>query len=253
MTRNVITASPGTSVLAARRLLTLHGIRHLPIVVDGKVVGIVSDRDIRINDREIVASLSALHSDLVSGRYRRVSSVMTTPVQVIRPKMKLSIAALFMASRRIDALPVVEDGKLVGIISLTDCVRALAAQEGGVHADTARAPEPGPRMPTPAGDPRDGRPRTQRVALVVEPDPARRMQAAAELTAAGYAPVTCPGPAAGTYCPAVHDPGSLRCPRVPQETELVLVRDDEHAAALQEAYSRWLPEAAIRVTSATGA
>jgi CBS domain-containing protein len=252
MTRNVVTVSPDTSVLAARRMLVLHGIRHLPVVADGEVVGIVSDRDIRINDRQLVASLGALQSDLVTGRYRRVASVMTAPALVVRPKMKLHLAALFMVSRRIGGLPVVEDGKLVGIITLTDCVRALALENHKLHtqAGTPRNVARRTSMPA-AGDPRPGRPQPDRVAVVVEPDPLRRLQARNGLVQAGYTTVTCPGPAGGANCPARREPGaSSRCGRVPADAQLVLLPSDENALPLAEAYARWLPDAVIRMTAA---
>ena len=100
------------------------------------------------------------------------------------------------------------------------------------------------------GDPRPGRPHPQRAALVIDPDPAARMRVRAGLAAAGYAAVTCPGPAGGAYCPASRDGGAAaRCPRVPVDTELVLLKADHNTFPLAEAYAQWLPEATIRLTA----
>lgn len=249
MTRTVVTASPATSVLAARRLLTLYRIRHLPVVEGGAVVGIVSDRDIRLNDRDLTSSLGSLQSDLLMGRYRRLAAVMTAPVHTIRPTVKLHIAALFMVSRHIGALPVVDEGRLVGIISLTDCVWALAREDRKHRAAAPRQRDIGWQMPMPPGDPRPGRPQRRRSAVVVDPDPAARTEARKDLEVAGYDAVTCPGPAGGAYCPSLRDVNPSRCARVPSDTELVLLKSDENALALAEAYARWLPNATIRQTS----
>jgi CBS domain-containing protein len=249
MTRKVVTATPDMSVMAARRLLTLHDIRHLPIVVGNEVVGIVSDRDVRISDGQLAASLAGLQSDLLHGRYRRLSFVMTAPALVIHPKTKVHIAAEYMVSRRIGALPVVEDGRLVGIISLSDCVRALVygAQK---HDDGYLPSSADSAVPMPAaGDERPGRPPQRRVAMVVDADPAARLRARDELNAAGYTTFTCPGPSGGTYCPAVRGgEAGPRCDGVPADTDLVLLPSVGNTAVLAETYARWLPSATIRVT-----
>jgi acetoin utilization protein AcuB len=138
MTPDPVTVSPRTSVLAARRLLHLHGIRHLPVMDDGRLVGIVSDRDLAPLDPLVAASLTALHSDVASGRWRAVEAVMSTPPQVAHPDDHLAAAARTLLHWRLSALPVVSEGQLVGIITTTDCLEALmtattapAATDGG--------------------------------------------------------------------------------------------------------------------------
>lgn len=125
MTADPVTVTPQTSVLNARRLLRLHGVRHLPVVDGGDVVGIVSDRDLLVGDSQVAQALSTLQSDLLGGRYRTVDTIMATPVHVIRADEPVRVAAERLQRWRISGLPVTDQGRLVGIITTTDCVRAL--------------------------------------------------------------------------------------------------------------------------------
>lgn len=145
MTRNVVTVTPHTSVLNARRLLATYGIRHLPVVDGGVLVGLLSDRDLRPADPAVAWALATLRSDLVAGRYRTVSTVMSSPVVVARPGESIAAASRRMIDDRIGALPVVEGRRLVGILSLVDCLRAfletLPEDERSLAAMTPRPQE----------------------------------------------------------------------------------------------------------------
>jgi CBS domain-containing protein len=188
MTRNVVTVTPETSILNARRLLATYGIRHLPVVDDGRVVGMVSSRDLSCGDRTLNAALATLRSDLAEGRYRPVSSLMSTPARTVSPDVPVQRAAALMLDARIGALPVVDSERLVGLLSLVDCLWAYLASEQE-HARRA-AQQPCPEDDTdrwmrvpfpPEGDPRPGRSPRPRLGgkadvpgRVVRPEPTGR-------------------------------------------------------------------------------
>jgi acetoin utilization protein AcuB len=125
-------------------LLHYEKIRHLPVVnKKGEVVGIVSDRDLykalgpKENSNVIDArgDHTALH--VVSHKVRHI---MHRHVLTIGPNDKLSEAAAILVKHRIGALPVVKSGKLVGIITATDLLRALskldaALEKSDFHVD----------------------------------------------------------------------------------------------------------------------
>lgn len=139
MTRHPVTVTPQTSVLYARRLLEGNRIRHLPVVTEGdRLVGIVSDRDVVLRDGEVIDALAAVQSDLASGRYRHLGEVMSTPPRVVRPDDPIGVAVDLCLRWKVGALPVVERGRLVGILTTTDCLRAFArvldARPGAVRA-----------------------------------------------------------------------------------------------------------------------
>lgn len=125
MTPDPVTVSPRTSVLNARRMMRLHGIRHLPVVVEDRVFGMLSDRDVLLRDADVAQALSVLQSDLLFGRSRAVEAVMRSPVHTARAAEPIGGAAQIMLDARVSGLPVVADGRLVGIITSSDCLRAL--------------------------------------------------------------------------------------------------------------------------------
>lgn len=115
-TPNPVTASESTSIDELRALMTTYGVRHLPIVRDGDVVGLVSDRDLRV-----AQGLSATHQLQV----RAVDIMSTDPVSV-KAETPLDEVAFTMSDRKIGSVIVHEaDGTFLGIFTLTDALNAL--------------------------------------------------------------------------------------------------------------------------------
>ena len=148
MTRAAATTHPEVPVTAAAELMRKRALRHLPVVDPrGRLVGIITDRDLRqaifmpaLRDRvpEVGERLQAL----------TVSDIMTRTVVIVKPGARISEAARLMHERKIGALPVVERGRVVGIITETDILAAFeelfAAKTVATHGATATRPHPGP-------------------------------------------------------------------------------------------------------------
>lgn len=124
---------PHQPVLEAVALMAEHGFRHVPVVdADGRLLGMVSDRDVRT---AIGDPAEALRSEREEVDELRVSTVMTSPARSIGEDAPLSEVAERLARESIGALPVLDEGgRVVGIISYTDLVRALL-DIAGAHID----------------------------------------------------------------------------------------------------------------------
>lgn len=120
-----VTIAPDTPLLEAEWRMQEGGFRHLPIV-DGydRLVGIVSDRDLREAAPSDATALSRQELTYLLSRLR-VDDVMTTPVLTARPGEPAETAAIRMRENKVGALPVVEDERLVGIVTTADMLEAL--------------------------------------------------------------------------------------------------------------------------------
>ena len=124
MTISCVTAPPTMPVLEARQLMLEKRIRHL-LVTDGpKLVGIVTDRDIRLNLPSPATSLSVWEINYLLARMT-VAAVMSKNVVTLESGRDATEAAQLLLDHKIGALPVVDRGDLVGIITETDLLRAF--------------------------------------------------------------------------------------------------------------------------------
>ena len=125
MAREVLTLGPEASAFEGLRLCRERRIRHIPVVKDDRLVGIVSDRDIRdasppMGDPQRVDVL----------KKTRLEDMMTRKVITAGLEDAIVHAAQEMYERKIESLPVVSEGKLLGIVTSSDVMRALTALTG---------------------------------------------------------------------------------------------------------------------------
>jgi CBS domain-containing protein len=139
MPDHMVTISESDTLSTVEDIMTLGHVRHMPVVHAGKLVGVVSERDL------LRASLSNL-SGYDAGQRRaflhgvEIARVMSTPAIVIGPDDGVETAARVMAERKIGCLPVVEDDRLLGIVTETDVLRCFAGLPP--NRDARRAAEP---------------------------------------------------------------------------------------------------------------
>jgi acetoin utilization protein AcuB len=127
MTRKVITVDQEAYIFEAQELMTRNNIRHLPVVdKDNRLIGIVTDRDIRsaLPYRFFKESFSETKKEKLSNL--SVKDIMSKNPISISPTYTIQDALLVIQDSRVGALPVVDDdGKLTGIISVRDLLRAF--------------------------------------------------------------------------------------------------------------------------------
>ena len=140
MTRNVICIHPQDSLEEAYALMTEWTIRHLPVIDEGVVVGILSDRDV----------LRVMQVDGTTERIpaMEVGAAMSKRPHHCAPGSSISYVAGLMLDNKIDALPVLDpEGGLVGLVTSSDLIELLREKEGDhkilpfrfeVHSDVLR-------------------------------------------------------------------------------------------------------------------
>jgi acetoin utilization protein AcuB len=123
MKSEVVTVSPEDTLHRAGALLKEHRIHHLPVLDGGKLVGIVTDTDIRNARLEEPSPAERSGSSVTD--HRKVGEIMTRDVITLSPLDTIEDAALILHQKRIEAIPVVENRKLVGIIAKADVIAAF--------------------------------------------------------------------------------------------------------------------------------
>ena len=108
-------------------VMSMDRIRHLPVLSAGKVVGVVSQRDLFRSALGTALALGIRRPDELMSTVT-VRDVMSTPAVTVAPDAYVQDAARTMAERKIGCLPVVEDGRLVGIVTETDIFRYAASR-----------------------------------------------------------------------------------------------------------------------------
>ena len=137
MSHPVITVSPNTPMQEAHKLMRDEKIRRLPVVDDrGKLIGIVSESDLLHASPSDATSLSVWEMNYMLSKVT-VKKIMTRDVITAHTNTPLEDAARNMVDNKIGGLPVVMDGKVVGIITETDLFKIflelLGARESGVR------------------------------------------------------------------------------------------------------------------------
>lgn len=129
--RDLMTPKPKTlgrnDVLSiADQVMEMDRIRHLPVLDEaGKLAGILSQRDLYFNALVRALGYGSFAKEKMLGGLR-VKECMTEDVRVIAPGAAVSEAAALLVEHKIGCLPVVENGRLVGILTETDVVASLA-------------------------------------------------------------------------------------------------------------------------------
>lgn len=146
MTENPKTVSSKTPVMEAMQMLRTGGYRRLPVVDGERVVGIVTDTDLKEATPSKATTLSVYELNYLLSKLL-VRDVMTSPVITVKPDDPVEKAALLMEEEKISGLPVVQGDKLAGIFTITDLLRAfvdvLGLKEGGTRVTVDLPDEPG--------------------------------------------------------------------------------------------------------------
>jgi len=124
MTKEPITVDPDDLLIRASHKMQAGGFRRLPVVSAGRLVGIVSERDLREHRGYF--------------EHTKINGVMTENPVTVTPATTLEEAAQTLVERQIGGLPVVENGRLIGIITTSDILKAFLDVMGASQGSSTR-------------------------------------------------------------------------------------------------------------------
>jgi CBS domain-containing protein len=133
MIRSVITAPPGMSLALAQRLMSDHRIRHLPVVQEGQLVGLVSDRDLRQALSSPTTTLTQAEFTYKMGTLA-IATCMTREVVTVPPEAAMVQGMRQLLAGPYGCVPVLAGGQLVGIVTAIDVLRGFLMDLGCVAA-----------------------------------------------------------------------------------------------------------------------
>lgn len=148
MVRDVVTAHSGMMVGEAIKLLAQHDVSALPVVDDdGVVIGVISEADLIRHQAadptrhrpwwlEAMTPASTLAEEFAQSHGRRVDELMSTRVISAEEDTPIAEIAALLEKHRIKRVPIIQDGKLVGIVSRSNLIQAMATAHGKTHAPT---------------------------------------------------------------------------------------------------------------------
>ncbi len=122
MQRKVMSVTSNVGVRKAYAIMNEHNIRHLPVTSDGKLIGIISDRDIRPS--MILMDKSDTSSAYIPDSVKVESIMVSNPLTINRDD-DVRMAARIMQKKKLGCLPVMDGDKIVGLITETDLIRLL--------------------------------------------------------------------------------------------------------------------------------
>jgi len=129
MSRNVVSISPDDSLRTASEIMEFGGVRHLPVVRGGELIGVVSERDLlKASLSNIIGVPADERSYFLEGV--TIAEVMSTPAVSASLLDSVQSVAALMAERKIGCVPVLDGGKVVGLVTETDVLRYFARAEG---------------------------------------------------------------------------------------------------------------------------
>jgi acetoin utilization protein AcuB len=136
MQTKLVTATPDTPLMKVLRLLQGRGFRHVPVIENEVLVGIISDRDVKQSMASAATGAEGRERDQLLDRLT-AGQIMTRAVRTVGPMFMVEDAVKLMIAHRISAVPVTEGERLVGLVTETDVLH-LFAQVLGVLEPSSR-------------------------------------------------------------------------------------------------------------------
>lgn len=143
MTTEPITLAPDVDIPSAVKVMLENRINGVPVVEDGKVVGVLTQGDLVAQQKKLslpsfftlldgifpLSSLNELDQEMQKITALAVKDAMTTPAQTVSPETGIDELAAIMSNKKMYTLPVVDEGELVGVVGKEDVLRTLMGEK----------------------------------------------------------------------------------------------------------------------------
>ena len=133
MSKDLVTVHPEDTMKRVEELFRRHNIHHLPVIEEGKLIGMVSKSDYLFFKRGFNDQSTDKNLDMFRLKVWKVSDVMTTKLAKMEPEDRINVALDVFEKNIFHAIPIVKDDKIVGIVSSLDIIRHLAEDRGAVN------------------------------------------------------------------------------------------------------------------------
>lgn len=128
MTKNVIAIGPEDELLLVKEIFDKNHIHHIPVVNQGVLVGMLSKTDFDVYHKALSRHFEDRFVNQTLLHVHRVKEIMTTRLAKVEPDDRINVALEVFKVNRFHALPVVEKGELVGILTTYDIINALSKE-----------------------------------------------------------------------------------------------------------------------------
>lgn len=143
MRTNPATVEPSTTVVDARLVAESEGVRHLVVAAGPRVLGVLEEDGLWLSAEDVLRTAAGLQGSLTAREERGVRLAMHPAEPSVSPNESLTTAAKVMLVKHRTAVPVIDGGRLVGLLTVDECRRAVGAPVMAVPAQADGAPEKG--------------------------------------------------------------------------------------------------------------
>lgn len=133
MTRDLVTLTPSASIADAAEIFDNNRIHHIPVAIDDKLIGIISMSDYLFFKRGFLDDQSDERMEQIRMKNYEVSYIMTKGLATLEPTDRINVALEIFKENIFHAIPIVDEGRLVGLVTTYDIIKRLAV-DNEAHA-----------------------------------------------------------------------------------------------------------------------
>lgn len=133
MTKDLVTLGPHDNMIKVKKIFTEHTIHHIPIVDNSRLVGMISKSDYLFFVRDHAKNQDSEALEMLRLKTQTIDKVMTKGLATLEPSSRINVALEIFNENLFHAIPIVEDEKLVGLVSTFDIINHLSKDRNAIN------------------------------------------------------------------------------------------------------------------------